>query len=222
MAAIFRREFADEGRFPNGTEGVSLVEFGEAGKGGVDEDHPAARLHGKLVQIDLARRLRVAGNIAAVEMLIGELAGPQHVLKPPHLCIDGEIDPLRRGPEAHGAGKADLVDGEDAVGLRAHKVEKARLIGGEGKTEVLGAKPGGKPARAGNLRLGHGVRLLRRFGWFGRSFGLLHDLSRLVDLFHLLPPKLVPPMNQCQHPTIVTEMARFNPNGCLVQYSIID
>ncbi len=63
------------------------------------------------MRIDVARGVRYARNVKPLvvqRLLVGELAGTQHVLEPPDLRDGGEMEPLRGRGEPHGTNEIPL------------------------------------------------------------------------------------------------------------------
>ena len=81
----------------------------------VDEHHPAARLDGDVVDVEVAGGVADAGHVEAVVALV-ELAGREHVLEAPELVERAQPQRLAVGPQAHAAVEGALEDGEPAVG----------------------------------------------------------------------------------------------------------
>ncbi len=138
-------------RPPDRPERVAHARHRQAGELGVDEDDAVIRVDGDLVPVEVAGVLGVAREVERVEMLVGELARPEHVLKPPDADIRHEKDALGVGVDAHGARKVALVERNPAVLHHADEEELPGLVGGEGERSVARAEPIGEAARRGDL-----------------------------------------------------------------------
>src|SRR6185437_2812599 len=108
MATVFRREFGNEGRLPENTEGMSGTQRGEAGIECVDENDAAVGHDADIVRIEIAGRVRHARYVVAVGALLRLRAGREHVLKPPELEERRGQNALLVGPYPHGAREVSL------------------------------------------------------------------------------------------------------------------
>src|SRR5208337_5464569 len=81
----------------------------------IDEHDAARSLDAEFVDVDIARHLRVAGNVEAVEALIRIFAGTQHVFEPPDLVEGGEVYAVGFGVHAHGAYEMALMERQPPV-----------------------------------------------------------------------------------------------------------
>jgi hypothetical protein len=190
MAAVLRRELGDEGRLPQRLEAVHLIDGGEAGIFGVDEDQPVVGIDRELMGVNVARRIGHARNIEALvvqRLLVGELPWSQHILQAPNLGDGGEMDVLRRCREPHGAHEVPLEHREPAVMQGPDQHELAGLVRGEREAQAIGGEEIDETARG---RDGGLLLLGRRRGsrrWLRGDLSLLCSAPRLFVLSHARP-----------------------------------
>src|SRR5690606_16307284 len=117
VAAVLRRQLADEVRFPDRLEAVRLAQLGEAGILGVDEHHLAVAADSEFVDVEVADGLRVPRHVALVEAPVDHLVWPQHVLEAPQLVQAAQVDALGVADDAHGALEDPLEEGDAALAI---------------------------------------------------------------------------------------------------------
>ena len=157
MAAVLGRELGDERRLPEHAEGVRGRERRKTREQRVDEHDAPVAHDADVVDVEVARGVGDARDEVAVGR-IRRLVGTEHVLEAPDLEQRGDDEPLRVGPQPHGARKVALVEGDALLRVDADEIEPARLVGGEGEADVVAQEPVGEAARAGDV---DGLRLLR-------------------------------------------------------------
>jgi hypothetical protein len=146
VAAILGGQSRDKGRLPDRPEAVPQIKRGETGIAGVDEYHPARVVDADFVHVEVAGGLRIARHEGEIERLVGDLAGPKHILEPPELKLGGEVKPPGLPGETHRPVEILLVERNRAVALNADQEQLAGLIGGEGEAGAVAQQPTGKTA----------------------------------------------------------------------------
>jgi hypothetical protein len=97
----------------------------------------------------------------AIEGVLRELAGLQHVLQPPDLEHRADEQAAAIGAEAGGPRIILLVEGEPAVRADARQDQLSGLVGGEGERDPVREQPAGQSGRDRDLRV-VGIIVVRR------------------------------------------------------------
>ena len=162
MAAVLRREAGDEGRLPDRTKTVGEARRGETGIFRDHENNPAVLVDPQFMHVEIAGGLGVSRHVVAVEAVHAGIGG-QYVFHPPYLEMVCQIEPLRRGGDAHGPHEMPFVETYSSARQAPDKIKPPGLIVGEAEAQIVLGHPVGEAARAGNLRLG--FCRLRRLPW---------------------------------------------------------
>src|SRR5690606_7521098 len=147
MAAILRREARNERRLPERAKAVREAERSEAGKLGVHKNNATIPIHAQLMHIKIARRLRIARHIVAVEA-IHRLPGRENILQPPYLMLPRKIEPLRCGDHTHRMNEMPFVKTHPPLRHPPDEIEPPALIGGETETQPVALHEAVQPPRA--------------------------------------------------------------------------
>jgi len=136
VAAVLRRQRAEERRTPAGIEAVRDIEGAEAPEPGVDEEQFIPVVIGHLVDVDVAGDMdaarQVAGVVLAQGLELGRHGGDVAVIPDGISAADGEPGAVRGDP--HGFAEAAEM-GVEHVTVRAQHDELARLVGGDHETD---------------------------------------------------------------------------------------
>ena len=182
MAAVLRRQFTDERRFPHRPEAMPFAGGGETAEQGIDENHPAVGVDGDVVDVEIAGGVADLGNVEPVVALVC-LSRCQRVLEPPELIQRGHPQTVTVRAQPHAAAEGALEDRESSVGLQPDQEQLAHLIGGERQAQPLLRQPRGELPGRGKRHLGR-RRLLPRLT---RHFATIPRLPRSPPLPHRVP-----------------------------------
>ncbi len=152
MTAVFRRQRADKGGPPAGGEAVVGIQRTQAAEAGVDHPQFVVPVIGHFMNVDIARDMNTAGEIAGVMCTrrVQFRGHRRHVAVVPHGvgAADGQAGAVSRN--AHGFGKGAEV-GVEGAAVVAHHNDFARLVGRDHETDVQAVKEG-RQVRVWTLR----------------------------------------------------------------------
>ena len=149
MAAILRRQLADEGRLPERPEAVAVAYRRHAREQRVDEHRPAVGREGHIVGVDIAgdpRRVRREDRVVGA----GRLSRRHDVVEALNLVVRREREgaAARRHAKPHAAREAALEHRQPPVALQSDQEDLAGLVGGEGEARPHARQPLGEVPRA--------------------------------------------------------------------------
>ncbi len=140
MAAVLRRQFADERRRPQRAEARPLADRGDAAEQGVDEQRPAVAVDGDVVDVEIAGGVGDPGHVEA----IGAVVDPprrQRVLEPPQLVERAHPQRIPGRAQPHAARERAFEDRQPPVRLQPDQEQLAGLIGGERQAQPAFRQP---------------------------------------------------------------------------------
>jgi hypothetical protein len=139
MAAVLRRQRADEPGPPQRPEARLVADRGETGEQRIDEHrraHAVDLAHADVVDVGAAGDAALAWHELAVGALRRGLAGGEHVLEPPQHVEGAGPQRLPVGPQPLALLDDALVRADAAVVPAADEEQPSRLVGGEGEADI--------------------------------------------------------------------------------------